>query len=422
MKACIIGAGASGIAACKTLKEKNIDFDCYEKGSDVGGLWWFNNDNGQNSIYKSLCINTSRQMMSYSDYPMPDDYPDYPHHSLIHQYFSNYVNHFGFRENIHFKTTVTHIEKKGNTYYVTTDKEGTKEYDAVLVCNGHHWNPRFANFEGTFDGKILHAHDYKTLDGFEDKEVLIVGIGNSAVDIACELTTVAKKVVISTRSGAYIIPKYLFGIPTDHISKPPLAFAPLALQRLALQTALQINVGKQDKYGVPVPNRPILTEHPTISQDLLNKVGHGKIKIKSNIKKLNGKSVVFEDGTEETFDVLIYCTGYNITFPFFDKDFINPNDNEVPLYHKVVHPEHENLFFLGLIQPLGAIMPLSEVQAKWIAGILTRKSKLPSKDKMLQTIKHDRDEMRKRYNNSARHTVQVDFYPYKRLIEQAIKA
>ncbi len=422
MKACIIGAGASGIAACKTLKENNIDFDCYEKGSDVGGLWWFNNDNGQNSIYKSLCINTSRQMMSYSDYPMPDDYPDYPHHSLIHQYFSNYVNHFGFRENIHFKTTVTHIEKKGNTYYVTTDKEGTKEYDAVLVCKGHHWNPRFANFEGTFDGKILHAHDYKTLDGFEDKEVLIVGIGNSAVDIACELTTVAKKVVISTRSGAYIIPKYLFGIPTDHISKPPLAFAPLALQRLALQTALQINVGKQDKYGVPVPNRPILTEHPTISQDLLNKVGHGKIKIKSNIKKLNGKSVVFEDGTEETFDVLIYCTGYNITFPFFDKDFINPNDNEVPLYHKVVHPEHENLFFLGLIQPLGAIMPLSEVQAKWIAGILTRKSKLPSKDKMLQTIKHDRDEMRKRYNNSARHTVQVDFYPYKRLIEQAIKA
>ena len=81
MKACIIGAGASGIAACKTLKENNIDFDCYEKGSDVGGLWWFNNDNGQNSIYKSLCINTSRQMMSYSDYPMPDDYR-YPHHHL----------------------------------------------------------------------------------------------------------------------------------------------------------------------------------------------------------------------------------------------------------------------------------------------------------------------------------------------------
>jgi len=421
MKACIIGAGASGIAACKTLKENNLDFDCYEKGSDVGGLWWYNNDNGQNSIYKSLCINTSKQMMSYSDYPMPDDFPDYPHHSLIHQYFSDYVTHFGFRDNIYFKTTVTHVEKKGDTYLVTTDKHGTKEYNAVLVCNGHHWNPRYAKFEGTFDGHASHAHDYKTLDGFEDKEVLIVGIGNSAVDIACELTTVAKKVVISTRSGAYIIPKYLFGIPTDHISKPPLAYAPLAIQRMALQTALQINVGKQEKYGVPTPKRPILTEHPTISQDLLNKVGHGKISIKPNIVKLDGKTVLFEDGTSATFDNMIHCTGYQMTFPFFDKDFLDPKDNDVQLYHKVIHPEYKNLFFLGLIQPLGAIMPLSEVQAKWVAALLTGKSKLPEKSKMLRAIKQDRDEMRKRYNDSARHTVQVDFYPYKRLIEQAMK-
>jgi hypothetical protein len=421
MKACIIGAGASGIAACKTLKENNLDFDCYEKGSDVGGLWWYNNDNGQNSIYKSLCINTSKQMMSYSDYRMPDDFPDYPHHSLIHQYFSDYVTHFGFRNKIYFKTTVTHVEKKGETYLVTTDKTGTKEYDAVLVCNGHHWNPKYANFDGTFDGSISHAHDYKTLDGFEDKEVLIVGIGNSAVDIACELTTVAKKVVISTRSGAYIIPKYLFGIPTDHISKPPLAYAPLSIQRMALQTALQINVGKQEKYGVPTPKRPILKEHPTISQDLLNKVGHGKISIKPNIKKLNGKNVLFEDGTSATFDNMIHCTGYQMTFPFFDKDFLDPKDNDVQLYHKVIHPEHKNLFFLGLIQPLGAIMPLSEVQAKWIAALLTRKTKLPEKTIMLRAIKQDRDEMRKRYNDSARHTVQVDFYPYKRLIEQAMK-
>jgi dimethylaniline monooxygenase (N-oxide forming) len=422
MKVCIIGAGASGIAACKTLKENKIDFDCYEKGSDVGGLWWFENDNGQNSIYKSLCINTSRQMMSYSDYPMPDDYPDYPHHSLIHQYFKDYVHHFGFRKYIQFKTAVTKVEKQGNKYLVTTDKKKKYEYDAVLVCNGHHWNPKFAQFDGKFDGIILHAHDYKTPDEFTDKDVLIVGIGNSAVDIACELTIVAKKVVISTRSGAYIIPKYLFGIPTDHISKPPLAYAPLALQRFALQTALQINVGKQQNYGVPVPDRPLLSEHPTISQDLLNKAGHGKIKIKPNIKKLNGKTVLFEDGTEESFDVLIYCTGYQMTFPFFDKDFLDPKDNDVQLYHKVVHPEHKNLFFLGLIQPLGAIMPLSEVQAKWVASILTGKSKLPSEEKMRKTISEDRNEMRKRYKNSARHTVQVDFYPYKRLIEQAIKA
>lgn len=422
MKVCIIGAGASGIAACKVMQDHQIDFDCYEKGSDVGGLWWFNNDNGQSSIYKSLCINTSKQMMAYSDYPMPDDYPDYPHHSLIHRYFSDYVKHFGFRDKIQFKTAVTQVAPAGEKYAVTTDRGNTTLYDAVLVCNGHHWNPRLADFKGTFEGKTLHAHDYKSIDGFEDKDVLIVGIGNSAVDIACELTTVARKVVISTRSGAYIIPKYLFGVPTDHISKPPLAYAPLAIQRLALQTALQINVGKQENYGVPTPKRPILAEHPTISQDLLNKVGHGKIKIKPNIQELQGRSVLFEDGSTETFDVIIHCTGYRITFPFFDDNFLKVNDNDIQLYHKVVSPEHKNLFFLGLIQPLGAIMPLSEAQAKWVAALLTGKSSLPSKEKMLKVIEKDRREMGKRYKSSARHTVQVDFYPYKRLLEQAIHA
>ena len=226
MKVCIIGAGASGIAACKTLQDHHIDFDCYEKGSDIGGLWWYGNDNGQNSIYRSLCINTSKQMMSYSDFPMPADYPVYPDHALVHQYFSNYVDHFKFRDKIKFKTTVTAIKKTGDKYSVSTDKDASQEYDAGIVCNGHHWNPVFASFDGKFDGEILHAHDYKTAEKFHNKKVLVIGIGNSAVDIACELSNVSEKVMISTRSGAYIIPKYLFGIPTDHISRPPFAYAP----------------------------------------------------------------------------------------------------------------------------------------------------------------------------------------------------
>jgi hypothetical protein len=209
-------------------------------------------------------------------------------------------------------------------------------------------------------------------------------------------------------------------VPPDHISKPPLAYAPLAFQRIALMTSLLLNVGRQKKYGVPKPKRPILSEHPTVSQNLLNKVKEGKIHMKPNIKKLEGKHVEFEDGTSETFDVIIYSTGYHMTFPFFDKSFIDPKDNEMPLYHKVVHPEHENLFFLGLIQPLGAIMPLSEQQAIWVANILSGKVKLPDKQYMLHIIEKDRENMRKRYKSSTRHTVQVDFYPYKKLIQDEI--
>lgn len=422
MKACIIGAGASGIAACKVFQEHGIDFDCYEKGSDLGGLWWYGNDNGMSSIYKNLCINTSKQMMAYSDYPMPDDYPDYPGHALIHQYFKNYAEHFHIRNRIQFNTAVLSVSPKAGKYIVDTDKAKGLEYDAVIVCNGHHWNPKLATFEGKFSGEEMHSHNFKTAEPFTDKNVLVVGIGNSAVDIACEVSGVAKNTVISTRSGAYIVPKYLFGVPTDHISKPPLAYAPLALQRAALLASLLVNVGKQENYGVPTPKQPILSQHPTISQELLGKVGHGKIRIKPNIQRLDGKTVYFEDGSSENFDTIIYSTGYHITFPFFDKKFIDPKDNEMPLYHKVVHPEHPNLFFLGLIQPLGAIMPLSEQQAIWVANILTGKVQLPDTQTMQRVIERDREAMQDRYQRSTRHTVQVDFYPYKKLIRDEIRS
>lgn len=419
MKVCIIGAGSSGIAACKVFQDNNIDFDCFEKGSDIGGLWWYENDNGQNSIYKSLCINTSKDMMAYSDYPMPKAYPDYPSHTQIFDYFNNYIHHFGFRPKIHFNTTVTQVDKKCDKYLVTTNKHTLKEYDAVIVCNGHHWNPKYASFSGNFNGEVIHAHDYKTPERFKDKKILVIGIGNSGVDLSSELSSAARKVVVSTRSGAYIIPKYLFGVPTDHISRPPLAYAPLGLQRFALNAALRLNIGRQEKYGVPLPNRPILAEHPTISQVFLKHVKNGKIHIKPNITNLKQHSVEFEDGTEETFDCIIHCTGYNMTFPFLDESIFCAKDNHVELYHKVVDPNNKNLFFIGLIQPLGAIMPLSEAQAKWVASILNGKSILPDKATMLKSIQKDKHNLKIRYKESPRHTIQVDFFPYKRLLERA---
>lgn len=421
-KVCVIGAGASGITTSKALYQAGIDFDCFEKGSKIGGNWLYNNDNGVSAAYQSLHINTSKQLMAYSDFPMPDDYPDYPHHSLIYQYFEKYVDHFGFREKIQFNTSVIKVEKLGDRkYLVHTDRLEPKEYTDVIVANGHHWSPKWAEFEGEFTGEESHTHAYKTYHGFEGKKVLIIGIGNSAVDIACELTNVTPHVTISTRSGAYIIPKYLFGQPTDHISKPPISYAPLFIQRWALKTALFFSIGNQKNYGVPVPNRPILKEHPTISQELLNKVGHGKIKIKPNVQRLAQKEVYFEDGSSAEFDHIIYATGYDIKFPFLDASLFEVKNNEMPLYEYVVSPEHEGLYFIGFIQPLGAVMPLSELQAKWVTQLIQGKSHLPRKEQMYQWIKKNREKMIERYGSSSRHTIQVDFFPYKRKLRQLIK-
>ena len=170
---CIIGAGSSGIVAAKTLKEHGISFDCFEKGSQIGGNWRFNNDNGMSSAYRSLHINTNRIIMAYSDYPMPTEYPMFPHHSHIINYFDNYANHFGILENIQFNTEVKDVTRNNNGVYHVKTGNGLHLYDNVIVANGHHWNPRFPDptFKGNFTGEILHSHFYKEVEQIKGKNI-----------------------------------------------------------------------------------------------------------------------------------------------------------------------------------------------------------------------------------------------------------
>lgn len=421
-KVCVIGAGCSGMVMIKCLKELEIDFDCFEKGSGIGGNWRYQNDNGMSSAYRSLHINTSRQMMAYSDFPMPDDYPDYPHHSQILTYFEEYVDHFDLRKHITFNTGVADVSKHNDgSYSVTTDAGQEHSYTSVIVCNGHHWDPRLPKLKGSFSGESMHSHFYKTPEKFEGKRVLVLGIGNSGVDIACEASRSAEKVFLATRSGAYILPKYMLGKPTDTLGKPPMPFLPMPIQRGILTLSLWLARGKQEGYGVPKPKRKLLREHPTVSQDLLNLVGHGKIHIKPNIRELDGSEVVFEDDSREKIDILIQATGYNISFPFFKADFLDAAETQTSLYQHVVHPDHEHLYFVGLIQPLGAIMPLAEQQAIWIARLLKGKVRLPEREHMEKAIEKEQEKIHKRYIDRPRHTIQVDFFPYKRKIEMEMK-
>ena len=417
-KVCVIGAGSSGIAAAKVLKDQNISFDCFEKGSKVGGVWRYNNDNGLSAAYQSLHINTNREVMAYSDFPMPSSFPMFPHHSQIIQYFEDYVDHFKLGPHITFNTAVEKVESTNGGFIVTLHTGEQRMYEKIMVANGHHWNPRYPEppFEGQFTGETIHSHQYKQVSQVVNKNVLIVGIGNSAVDIACEAArTYSGKVVISSRSGAYIVPNWLWSLPFDNLANPITARLPLWIQRQLLKLTLWLAHGNQEDYGVPKPNRPLLSEHPTISQDLLNLSGRGLIRFKPNIKKFENRTVCFEDGSQEEFDMIIYATGYKITFPFLKHlpDFDIEHNNDIRLYKKIVHPSHPDIFFIGLLQPLGAIMPLAEQQAKWIAELINGKRTLPSKEQMIAYIHKSSEKMSQRYTHRPRHTIQVDFHSYK---------
>jgi cation diffusion facilitator CzcD-associated flavoprotein CzcO len=427
-RVCVIGAGSSGISSCQVLDARGIPFDCFEKGSEVGGNWRYRNDNGMSSAYRSLHINTSRDLMSYATYPMPGDYPDYPDHWLIAKYFDDYVDHFGLREKIRFRTEVTKVEPTPDGEWEVTieddrGREETNRYGAVMVANGHHWNARWPEppFPGSdeFAGEQVHAHYYKEPDVLEGKRVLVLGIGNSATDIAVEASRHADATFLAMRRGAYVIPKYLRGVPTDEAGPPLLSRLPLPFQRYFFMSAIKVAAGDMTKYGLPQPDHKLLEAHPTVSSDLLPRLGHGDIKIKPNIDRYpGGRTVRFTDGSEEEIDLVIYCTGYKITFPFLDPELLSATDNRIPLYRRVVSVEHPGLYFVGFIQPLGAIMPIAEAQSEWIADLFEGKGELPSPHAMQRVIEREDRRMAKRYVSSKRHTIQVDFYPYLRTIER----
>ena len=423
---CVIGAGSSGIAAAKALHERGIPFDCFEKSDQVGGNWVFGNRNGMSSAYRSLHINTSRERMEYSDFPMPKSYPDFPHHTHIAEYFNDYVDRFGVRDRIVFDTGVEHARRGDDgVWTVTLDTGGTRTYDALAVANGHHWDPRWPEpaFPGEFNGKQMHAHYYVDNEDFRDKNVLVVGIGNSAMDIAVESSFVARNTFLSSRRGAYILPKYLFGRPLDQIGVNSLTGRlPWGFRQAILSTMYRVGVGKVQDYGLPEPDHKLGDAHPTISADFLNRIAHGEMTWKPNLSRLDGDRVVFEDGSSEEIDIIVYCTGYKVTFPFFDEDFVSAPDNDLPLFRRVFRPGIDNLAFIGLLQPLGAIMPLAEAQGRWLASYLRGEYRLPPLPEMEADIRDERERMFRRYVASKRHTMQVDFDNYLYELGKELKA
>ena len=414
-RVCVIGAGSSGIVAVKALLDAGLECDCFEAGDRVGGLWVFKNGNGKSAAYRSLSINTSRQRMQYADFPMPDHYPDYPGHAHIAEYFQAYVDHFQLTPHVRFEERVDDVRAAdGGGFWVRTSRMPERRYGAVIVANGHHWDPSFPDppFPGNFDGISLHSSAYVDPTEPHDlrgKRVVVVGIGNSAVDIASELAkNGADRVFLSVRRGAWVLPKYVFGKPLDQLGVTP-SFLPLRVRQGIGHLLYRLIIGNPKSFGLPAPDHRIGNAHPTVSSDLLPLLRKKRITPKPEIRAFIGDVVEFKDGTRETADAIVYGTGYKVTFPFFDPAFVSAPNNELSLYFRTFHPAIPGLYFVGLAQPLGAIMPIAEQQAKMIADAIAGRYAPPSPDVMQREATAERRGVRERYVASRRHTMQVDF-------------
>jgi dimethylaniline monooxygenase (N-oxide forming) len=290
-----------------------------------------------------------------------------------------------------------------------------------MVANGHHWDPKYPEppFPGqeSFAGEQLHSHWYREPDErFADRNVLVLGIGNSATDIATETSRHSTMTYLAMRRGAYVLPKFIGGVPLDQLGPSWANRLPFAVTRSLLMREVRRVQGPMENYGLPTPDHKLGQAHPTVSADLLSRIGHGRITVKPNVDRIDGSQVHFVDGTSATIDTIVWCTGYRITFPFLDESVMTTAGNQVPLYRRVVHPERPGLYFIGLVQPLGAIMPIAERQSEWVADLFEGKASLPEPARMRRAIERDERALRKRYVASTRHTIQVDFHSYMRAL------
>lgn len=416
-KACIIGAGCSGFTTAKRLKDVGVPYDCFEMSDEIGGNWYYKNPNGMSSCYESLHIDTSKWRLAFEDFPVPADWPDFPHHAQLFQYFKDYVDHFGLRPTITFNTRVETARRTDDGLWAVTLGSGeTRLYDVLFVCNGHHWDPRTPDYPGEFDGVAFHAHHYR--DPFDPvdmrgKNVVVVGMGNSAMDIASELAQrpIAKNLWVSARRGVWVFPKYLNGKPADKSAMP--AWMPRKLGLALSRKVLKKTIGKMEDYGLPKPDHEPLEAHPSVSGEFLTRAGCGDIKFKPAIKALEGKNVRFADDSVEQVDAIVFATGYKISFPFFKDPALLPGaDHRFPLFKRMMKADVPNLFFMGLAQPLPTLVNFAEQQAKLAAGYLAGTYAPPSADEMVRITAKDEERHLGQFYASARHTIQVDFNVY----------
>ncbi|XP_068678273.1 flavin-containing monooxygenase 5-like [Montipora foliosa] len=432
MRVAIIGAGASGLTCIKACNDDGLEPVCFEAEDEIGGLWHFTEEERHSSVYRSTVINTSKEMMCYSDFPIPREFPPFMHHRKVMEYLHLYAKAFDMYKFIRFRTKVVEIRKtpdfdeSGKWEILFRELNGADPevvkveiYDAVMLCVGHHSEPSWPtpSFPGQdeFQGLKMHSHSYKDFKPFENKKILIVGIGNSGGDIAVELSRHTPQVYLSTRRGAWVLSRmWKNGEPFDQAVFSRF-FSILPIKAVEFFSTKVLNSRFDHEVFSLRPQHSLMSQHGMVNDDLPHRIITGGIVVKPNVSHFTKTGAVFDDGSElHDVDVVIFCTGYKIGFKCIDQSILPVSDNKVDLYKYVFTPNlsKPTLAVIGCVQPAGAIFPLSELQARWATQVFSGKKFLPSKDVMMDHIEKKRKKMAQRYYASKRHTVQVDYIPY----------
>jgi hypothetical protein len=384
-RVCVIGAGYTGNGLAYALKQARIPYDQLEATGRIGGNW-------SHGVYDSTHLISSKKSTQYAELSMPDDYPAFPSAAQMLAYLEDHVDRFGLRDNLELNTEVMRVwpvDSNGMAgWYVQLGSGEVRRYRAVAVANGHYWERNVPIYPGEFTGRQLHSKDYKRPEDFgAGPNVLVVGAGNSASDIAVEAAASFGSADLSMRRGYWFIPKSIFGIPSSEWDR---VWWPMPIQRFGFRQLLRLSYGDYRRYGLQKPDHKLFTKDVTVNTSLMYALQHGKVRPKPEIERFDGEVVHFKDGSSEKYGAIVWATGFHTRFPMLDESmFVWEAGQPLLVEHSLV-PRHANLYVWGLVAPrsgAGRIIsngagflaeaieaqqdfdePLSDVLGRWVAA------------------------------------------------------
>ncbi|KAF7241415.1 Dimethylaniline monooxygenase [N-oxide-forming] 2 [Varanus komodoensis] len=425
----VVGAGVSGLASVKCCLDEGLEPTCFERSDGIGGVWRFTEipEKGRTSVYRSVITNTSKEMTCFSDFPFPEDWPNYMHHSSLLQYLKDYAEQFHLLDHIHFQTTVCSIRKHPDftatgQWLVCTETNGLLEsavFDAVMVCSGRYKDLNFplGSFPGieNFKGRYMHSWEYRDPKGTEGKNVLVIGAGNTGGDVAVELSHTAAKVFLSTRTGTWVLSRISrAGWPFDMAFSTRLSgiIQKLLPAELILKRMLPRICNRwfnHENYGLVPSQRPWLSV--IVNDELPSCILRGAVVVKPNVRRFTEAAAIFEDGTvEENIDLVVFATGYAASFPFLEESVHDVCKRSVSLYKQVFPPQLERptLAFIGFIAVTGSILPAAELQARWVTRVFNGSNKLPTVKKMMRAVaKQEKELLKKEQWQGVGHSIEM---------------
>ena len=418
----VIGAGAAGLSSARHLLEDGHEVVVFEAGSYVGGLWVHDNDNGLSVAYSSLHINSEPRATAYRGYPFPDGTPVFPSHRDVHAYLDSFAEHTGIHERIRFNSTVSSVEPMADSPgrgWLVRLEDGTEEtFDVVVVSTGHQGRPAHPEWAGEFAGSYLHSHAYRDPEPFAGREVLVVGVGNSGLDIAADLVPFAKRTHSSARSPVLIMPRMILGVPSARVlAKVNKRWLPWVVQRQAMRWISRLYHGRPEQWGFRTPKT---RTHPASNATYMAHVSYGRINVHAGVRAVSGNRVEFADDTSIEVDTIIAATGYEIDLPFLPKKISPVVERRLEAYKRVVHPEWPGLYFIGFFNVSGgANISMMDVQADLMAAIVRGDTTLPSAQQMHSDIARERRFLIRHFPGSARYGLELDPVRYRRQVAAA---